>query len=213
MKSPGFTAVAVLTLALGIGANTAIFSFVNAWILHPLPYPQGDRLVVLLGQNKKTGSIDHVIEPGNFYDFQRETKDFEELCVWNVSFFNLNGDGQPERIQGYRVSWNFFETLGVKPEQGRAFLPEEDQPGAGHEVILSRGLWETRFAGDPHILGRNIQIGGEAYTVVGVMPAKFQLPISGEANIWVPLALSSQERANRRIAGCLRWGDSSQASC
>jgi putative ABC transport system permease protein len=206
MKSPGFTAVAVLTLALGIGANTAIFSFVNAWILHPLPYPQGDRLVVLMGQNKKTGSIDHVIEPGNFYDFQRETKDFEELCTWNVSFFNLNGDSQPERVQGYRVSWNFFETLGVKPALGRAFLPQEDQPGAGHEVILSRGLWETRFAGDSHILGRNLQIGGEAYTVVGVMPEKFQLPITGEANIWVPLALSAEQRADRRSSWLFAMG-------
>ncbi len=197
-KSPGFTAVAVLTLALGIGANTAIFSFVNAWILHPLPYPQGDRLVVLLGQNKKTGTTNNSIEPGNFYDFQRETKDFEELCAWNPTSFNLTGDGPPERIQGHRVSWNFFETLGAKPTLGRTFLPQEDQSGAGHEVILSRGLWETRFAGDPHILGRNVQIGGESYTIVGVMPAKFQLPLAGEANIWLPLALSSQERADRR---------------
>jgi predicted permease len=197
-NSPGFTAVAILTLALGIGANTAIFSFVNAWILHPLPYPQGDRLVVFLGQNKKSGSTSLGIEAANFNDIQREVRDFEELCTWSPAKFNLTSNGQPERVQGYRVGWNFFETLGAKPALGRAFLPQEDEPGAAHVVILSRGLWETRFASDPHILGRNMQIGGESYTVVGVMPAKFQLPLTGDANIWVPLALSSQERADRQ---------------
>jgi putative ABC transport system permease protein len=199
-KSPGFTVVAVLALALGIGANTAMFSYVNAWVLHPLPYPHGDRLVVLLGQNTKTGSTGTTIDPGDFYDFQRQSHDFEELCAWNMTSFNLTGNGTPERIPGNRVSWNFFETLGATPGLGRTFLPQEDQPGAGHVVILSRGLWETRFAGDPNILGRHIHINGESYSVVGVMPAKFQLPLAGESNVWVPLALSAQERSNRQAA-------------
>jgi putative ABC transport system permease protein len=199
MKSPGFTAVAVLTLALGIGANTAMFSFVNAWIIHPLPYRQGDRLVVLLTENTKTGNTDNSIEAANFFDVKGTAQDFEEVCAWTPWSFNLTGDGPPERVQGYRVGWNFFETLAATPALGRTFSPQEDQPGAGHVAILSRGLWETRYAGDPHILGRSIQLGGESYTVVGVMPAKFQLPLTGEANIWVPLALSDQERADRRV--------------
>jgi putative ABC transport system permease protein len=205
-KSPGFAAIAVLTLALGIGANTAMFSFVDSWVLHPLPYPHGDRLVVLLGRNTKTGSTSNSIEPGNFFDVQHEARDFEDLCLWTSWSFNLTGDGPPERVQGSRVSWNFFKTLGATPALGRVFLPREDQPDAGHVAILSRGLWETKFADDPHILGRSIQLGGESYTVVGVMPAKFQLPLLGESNIWVPLALSEQERAERRASSLEAMG-------
>src|SRR5271166_4703638 len=99
-KSPGFTAVAVLTLALGIGANTAMFSFVNTWVLHPLPYPHGDRLVVLLGENTKTGGTSNELEAANFYDIQHDARDFEELCMWTSWSFNLTGDGPPERVQG-----------------------------------------------------------------------------------------------------------------
>src|SRR5215469_14039919 len=198
VKSPGFTIVAVLALALGIGANTAMFTYVNAWVLHPLPYPHGDRLIVLLGQNKKTGGTSNTIAPANFYDFQRQTRDLEDLCAWSPTSFNLTGSGTPERIDGNRVTWNFFQTLGAAPALGRAFLPQEDQPGAARVVILSRGLWETRFGGDPHILGTRIHINGESYSVVGVMPAKFQLPLTGESNIWVPLALSAEERADRK---------------
>jgi putative ABC transport system permease protein len=205
-KGPGFTTVAVLTLALGVGANTAMFSFVNSWVLHPLPYPHSDRLVVLLDENTKTGGTNNQIEAANFYDIQHDARDFEELCMWTSWSFNLTGDGPPERIQGSRVAWNFFATLGATPALGRTFLPQEDQPGAGHVAILSRGLWETKFAGDPRILGRSIELGGESYAVVGVMPAKFQLPLLGESNIWVPLALSPQERAERRMSSLSAMG-------
>jgi putative ABC transport system permease protein len=198
VKNPGFTIVAVLALALGIGANTAMFSYVNAWVLHPLPYPHSERLVVLLGDNTRTGGTSHGIHPGDFYDFQRESRDFQNLCAWTVDPFNLTGNGTPERIQGNRVSWNFFDTLGAKPVLGRTFLPEEDQPGAGHVAILSHGLWETRFGADPQIVGKKVQIDGESYVVVGVMAPEFQLPLTGEANIWVPLALSSKARAGRQ---------------
>ncbi len=196
-KNPGFTAIAVLTLALGIGANTSIFSFVNAWIINPLPYPQSDRLTVVQGLNTQKGWTDRVNTPADFYDWQRESKDFEVLCAWSVASFNLAGDGPPQRVAGYRVTWNFFETLSARPLMGRTFLPSDDQSGAQRVVVISRGLWETRFAGDPHIVGRNIKIGGESYLVVGVMPANFQLPITGEANLWTPLALSQKEREDR----------------
>lgn len=199
-KSPGFTLVAVVALAFGIGANTAMFSYVNAWVLHPLPYPHSDRLVLLIGQNTKTGSLGRMIDAADFYDLQRSSRDFEEICAWRVSSFNLTGDGAPERIDGYRVSWNFFETLGAKAALGRTFLPQEDAPGAGHVAVLSRGLWETRFAGDPQIVGRKIKIDSESYEVVGIMPSKFQLPLTGESNVWIPLALSVEERTERAKA-------------
>jgi len=192
-KSPGFTLVAIVALALGIGANTAMFSYVNAWVLHPLPYPHGDRLLLILGQDTKTGSLLRVTNAADFDDIQRDARDFEETCAWDTASFNLTGSGTPERIQGNRVSWNFFDTLGAKPALGRTFLPQEDKPGAPHVVIISRGLWETRFAGDTHILGRRIQIDGESYAVVGIMPAKFQLPLTGLSNVWVPLALPPQQ--------------------
>jgi putative ABC transport system permease protein len=200
VKSPGFTLVAVVALAFGIGANTAMFSYVNAWVLHPLPYPHGDRLVLFIGQNTKTGSMSRMIDAADFYDLQRGSRDFEELCAWRTSSFNLTGDGAPERIDGYRVSWNFFETLGAKAAVGRTFLPQEDEPGAGHVAILSRGLWKTRFAGDPQILGRKVKIDGESYEVVGIMPSKFQLPLTGESNVWLPLALPAEERTERAKA-------------
>jgi len=197
-KSPGFTAVAVLTLALGIGANTAMFSYVNAWVIHPLPYPHSDRLTLLLDENTKTGARNRLINAGNFYDFQRDDHDFEQISGVLPASLNLTGSGTPERVDGARVTWNFFDTLGAKATLGRTFLPQEDEPGAGHVAIISRGLWETRFAGDPEILGRKIQIDGETYVVVGVMPAKFQLPLTGRSNVWIPMALSSEQRADRQ---------------
>jgi putative ABC transport system permease protein len=197
LKNPGFTAVVVLTLALGIGANTAIFSFVNAWIINPLPYPDSDRLVVIQSLDTKTGLTENGSTAADFHDWQVQSKDFEELAAWVSYAFNLAGDGPPERVIGSRVSWNFFQTLGAKPFLGRAFLPSDDEAGAPHVAILSRGLWETRFAGDAHIVGRQIKIGGESYTVVGVMPANFQLPLAGRSNLWTPLALSQKELNDR----------------
>ena len=197
LKNPGFTAVVVLTLALGIGANTAIFSFVNAWIINPLPYPDSDRLVVIQSLDTKTGLTDNGSTAADFHDWLLQSKDFEELAAWTPHQFNLAGDGPPERVIGSRVSWNFFQTLGAKPFLGRAFIQSDDAEGAPHVVILSRGLWETRFAGDPNIVGRQIKIGGESYSVVGVMPAKFQLPLAGRSNLWTPLALSQKELNDR----------------
>ena len=197
LKNLGFTAVVVLTLALGIGANTAIFSFVNSWIINPLPYPNSDRLIVVESLNTKTGGTGQQSTAADFRDWQLQSKDFDELAAWDSHAFNLAGDGPPERVAGDRVSWNFFQTLGAKPILGRVFLPSDDVDGAPHVAILSRGLWETRFAADPQIVGRQIKVGGESYTVVGVMPASFQLPLSGHSNIWTPLALSQKELDDR----------------
>ena len=199
-KNPGFTAIAVLTLALGIGANTAIFSCINAWIIKPLPYPQSDRLMVFAAHDKKNGwTTEHTTSAADFFDFQKQNTSFEQTVAWTDASLNLAGEGHPELVDGGRVTWNFFDTLGAsaKPILGRTFTAEDDRSGAPHVVILSEGLWQGRYAADPKIIGRNIAIGGEAYTVVGVMPGRFQFPLIGIVNLWTPLALTDKQRADR----------------
>lgn len=197
-KNPGFTAIAVLTLALGIGANTAIFSCINAWIIKPLPYPQSDRLMVFAAHDKKNGwTAERTTSPADFFDFQKQNSSFDQTVAWTSASLNLTGNGSPELVDGGRVTWNFFDTLGAKPMLGRTFAPDDDRSGAPHVVILSEGLWQARYAADPKTIGRSIAIGGEAYTVVGVMPGKFQFPLMGIANLWTPLALTDKQRADR----------------
>jgi putative ABC transport system permease protein len=197
-KNPGFTLVAILTLAVGIGANTAMFSYVNAWLIKPLPYPQADRLFIFESHDKKRGwTSESITSTASFLDFQKQNTSFEQTVGWTGWNFNLTGDGNPALIEGGRVSWNYFDVLGAKPLLGRTFTQDEDGPGAPHVAILSEGLWQSRYAGDPKIIGRNIKIEGEAYTVVGVMPATFQLPLMGIANLWTPLALTEKDRADR----------------
>ncbi len=197
-KSPGFTAVVVLTLALGIGGNTAIFSYIDAWFIKPLPFPHPDRLVIFETQDKKRGwTSGGVTSAADFFDFQKQNTSFEQTVAWTVANFNLTSDGSPELVEGGRVSWNYFDALAAKPILGRTFTAEDDRSGAPHVVILSGGLWQGRYAGDPKVIGRSISIGGEAYTVVGVMPGTFQFPLMGVANLWTPLALTDKQRADR----------------
>ncbi len=197
-KSPGFTAVVVLTLALGIGGNTAIFSYIDAWFIKPLPFPHPDRLVIFETQDKKHGwTSGGVTSAADFFDFQKQNTSFEQTVAWTVANFNLTSDGSPELVEGGRVSCNYFDALAAKPILGRTFTAEDDRSGAPHVVILSGGLWQGRYAGDPKVIGRSISIGGEAYTVVGVMPGTFQFPLMGVANLWTPLALTDKQRADR----------------
>jgi predicted permease len=196
-KSPGFTTVAVLTLALGIGANTAIFSYVNAWLIHPLPYPHAEQLMVALSHNTKEGWTDETFTNADFLTYQKQASSFSQLAAWTSWFFNLTGDGTPDRVTGGLVSWNFFDTLGARPMLGRTFLPQDSRPGSSNVAILSQGLWETRFGGDPRIVGRKITLQGETYTVIGVMRSDFQFPLMGAANIWTPLAFDDKQSADR----------------
>jgi putative ABC transport system permease protein len=206
-KNPSFTAVAILTLALGIGANTAIFSYVNAWMIKPLPYPDADRLVVFESHDKKKGwTREGLTSTASFLDFQKQNTSFEHIALWTGWNFNLTGDGAPALVEGGRVSWSYFDALGVKPMLGRTFTPDEDRPGAGHVAILGQGLWQSRFDGDPEIIGRNIAIEGESYTVVGVMAGTFQFPLMGLANLWTPLALTDKERADRGSSWLTAFG-------
>ena len=197
-KSPAFAAIAVLTLGLGIGVNTAIFSFVDAWIIKPIPYPQADKLMVLIAHDKKKGwTSNGVSSTADFLDFQKQQSSFEQSAAWTQWNFNLTGDGPPALVDGGRVSWAFFDTLGVRPLLGRTFTASDDVSGAPHVAIISEGLWKSRYAQNPKIVGRNINIGDEAYTVVGVMPGKFQFPLLGICNIWTPQALTDKERSDR----------------
>jgi putative ABC transport system permease protein len=195
-KRPGFTVVAVLTLALGIGANTAIFSVVNAVLLRPLQFRDPDRLVMIWEDATFAGFPRNTPAPANYVDWKNQTRSFEDIAATHEETFNLTGDGEPERVAAYSTSANFFPLLGVAPGLGRTFLPDEDRVGANKVAVLSHGLWQTRYGGDPHILDREIQLDGQKYTVVGVMPAGFQF-MEGDVRLWVPLALEPEEMANR----------------
>jgi predicted permease len=195
-KRPGFTAVAVITLALGIGANTAIFSVVNTILLRPLPYKDPDRLVMVWEDATKHGYPRDTPAAANFVDWREQNKVFEGMAAVADQSFNLTGVGDPERLDGKRVSANLFGLLGVEPVLGRGFLPEEDAPGAGRVAVLSHGLWQRRFGADPAVVGRALDLNGQSYTVVGVMPPAFQFP-SPDVQLWVPIAFTQQQAASR----------------
>jgi putative ABC transport system permease protein len=171
-KSPAFTFTAIITLALGIGANTAIFSVVNAVLLRPLPYPNANQLVMLWEQNPHRGWFENIISGENFLDWQRQNHVFAGMAAFESNFFNLTGNPQAEEIAGERVSANLFSVLGVQPFRGRLFLPEENRHDKA-AVILSYGLWQQRYGSDPDLVGKGISLNGESYPVVGILPAAF----------------------------------------
>jgi predicted permease len=170
-KAPGFTAIAVLTLALGIGANTALFSVVNSVLLNPLAYPHSGELVALYG---KAPHYDKApISYPNFLDWQRDAKAFASMAIYRNESYNVTGSGEGERLSGYMVSAGFFPTLGVSPILGRTFRADDDVVGAAPAVILSGGLWKRKFNSSPDVLGKAMVLNGTAYTIVGVIPASF----------------------------------------
>jgi putative ABC transport system permease protein len=196
IRSPGFTAVAVLSLALGIGANTAIFSLVEAVLLRPLPFPEPDRLVMVWEASSGNKSLRGNPAPGNYSDWRTQNRVFEHVAAFSNTSFNLTGDGEPEKINGQAVTANFFALLGSKPVLGRTFLEEDDRPEAGKIVLLSYGLWQRRFGGDPNLLGRDILLNDQKFSVVGVIPADFQL-LGAEIGLWVPAAFSQHDLTDR----------------
>ena len=195
-KRPGFTAVAVLTLALGIGANTAIFSVVNAVLLRPLQFRDPDRLVMIWEDATFAGFPRNTPAPANYVDWKTQTQSFADMAASAESTFNLTGDGDPERVTAYKVTANFFPLFGVSPSLGRVFVADDDRPGAQKVTVLSHTLWQTRYGGDPQIINRDIQLDGEKYTVVGVMPQGFQF-FESDVRLWTPLALDGEDLANR----------------
>jgi len=198
IKNPGFTVVAVIALALGIGANSAIFSVVNAILLRPLPYKSPNQLVVIWENATHLGFPKDTPSPANFLDWRGQSTLFEGMAAFAERSFNLTGVGEPERLDGRRVSANLFDVLGVKPIIGRTFVSQEDQPGT-KVVLLNESLWKRRFGGDPGVIGRAVNLNGQPYTIVGVLPHTVHLPTSGNwrDQVWVPLAFPSEEAASR----------------
>src|SRR5690349_8059519 len=188
-RSPGFAAVAVVALALGIGANSAIFSIVNAVILKPLPYDKPEQLVQLWMRFTGIGipNDQNWVSAPEFVDLQ-QNQSFSHLAAISSTSYNINITGTPERIDSAVVSTSFFPLLGVQPQLGRVFLPEEGQAGRERVVLLSDGLWRRRFGADREISGRKVVMNGQSYLVVGVLPTDFQLPL--EAEVWTPLVFS-----------------------
>jgi len=196
LKRPGFTAVAVITLALGIGANTAIFSVVNAVLLRALPFPNADRLVMVWEDASFAGFPRNTPAPANYADWKTQNQVFEEMAALDERSFNLTGDGEPEKIEAFGVTANLFPLLGIKPALGRVFLSEEDKPEVNKVVIINHSLWQQRYGSERSIIGRELLLNGEKYTVVGVMPAGFQF-LDSHVGLWVPIAFTSEKLTQR----------------
>jgi putative ABC transport system permease protein len=201
LKNPGFTLLAVLTLALGIGANTAIFSVVNAVLLQPLPFREPERLVMVWRTNTERTMRDAPVSAPNFIDWKQRNEVFEQMAAWRIGNFNLTGDAEPEIAQGAEVTAGFFETLGVGPALGRGFLPHEDQPGAEPVIVLSHSLWQRRFGSEPGIIGKRLIVDARPVTVIGVMPQGFNHPLaySSEIKLWTILTLNPQANRNNHF--------------
>lgn len=201
VRSPGYTAIAILTLALGIGANTALFSVINGVLLNPLPLPEPNQLVTLHESkpNFDRGSISYP----NFLDWQRENHTFSSMAIARAYAFSLTGMGEAEQVNGEFLSSDFFPLLGVKPVIGRTFAPGEDRVGAGPIALISAGLWQRKFGGTPDVLGKNMMLDARDYTIIGVIPASFHLAIPGfrDREVYVPIGQWTNNLLLTRGAG------------
>jgi predicted permease len=201
VNKPGFTLIAVVTLSLGIGANTAIFSVVNSVLLRPLPYPNAERLMTIWEDHRaRNGPELEFTSPSGFEDWRDQAKSFDHVVALRDWQPTLTGQSDPEQLIGAQVSHDAFAMLGVTPALGRAFRPEEDQRGVESVVIISHGLWRQRFGADPSLVGKRISLNGESRKVIGVMPAGFKFPIIAGADIWRPIQPSFDSGCQR---GCM----------
>jgi len=210
-KNPGFAALAILTLAIGISANTAIFSLANAAFFRPLPYPNAERLAFLWQNNQRTGQSEGLVSYPNFADWRSQSHSFSDMAFFMSGKSILPGNGDAERTPGALVSVNFFSVLAVNPILGRSFSPEEQFPGHANVTVISYRLWRARFGGDPQILGRDLLSGsGDKHTIIGVMPASFAFP--DNSDIWIPREVSeffktkARQYPNQRVIGRLNPG-------
>ena len=195
LKSPGFTALAVLALALGIGANTAVFSVAIAFLKKPVALPNLDRLVMVLNlaPDQTTGWND--VSPADYLDWKKQAQSFKQIGATQQQDANFTGKGEPERVAALLASANFFDVVGVPPAMGRPFLPEEEQAGHDQEVVISYGLWQRRFGSDPNVLGKTAMINQRSYTIVGVTSKDFDFP--GGTQVYLPLTLTDQQKTDR----------------
>jgi putative ABC transport system permease protein len=215
-KNPGFAVTTILTLALGIGATTAIFSLVNAVLLRPLPFPEQDKLVwVAMGRTPRTAKTpDAALVEGSssypdYFDLRKDNKTLQYLASYHDNSFTVTGRGDARHVDGFTVGADFFRALGAHPERGRDFLAEDEKPGA-HVVMLGHALWQSTFGSDPDIVGKNVTIGGLSYTVAGVMPAGFNFPMQTPApqmwtTRWIQPAVIRQPSSAGRTS--LTWWD------
>src|SRR2546423_2318093 len=209
-KNPGFTAVAVLAVALGVGANTTIFSCVNALLLHPFAFKTTDRAVMVWEKSADNTWQHGSAAPANYLDWRDQTNVFEELATYNTHAFNLSEGDQPERVPGSLVTPNLFRVLGVSAERGRLFSDEEGRADASRVALVKHSLWQRRFNSDPELVGKTLRLDDKTYTVVGVMPDDFDFPLNS-SEIWVPLAFDQKDEKTRgnpslQVVGLLRPG-------
>jgi putative ABC transport system permease protein len=209
VRKPGFTAVAVLTLALGIGANTAIFSVVNGVLLRPLPYLDSNRIVTFHQSNPKGGIAREDVSPANFLDWRDRSRSYSEVAAAEPFGMSLTGAEEPEAWRVWRVTTGFFEILGVNALYGRTFLREEYQPGNQRAVIVGHRFWQRRFGADPNLVGQTLTLNGQPHTVVGIMPPGFEYP--SERDIWTPKVMREEDRQVRgtsylKVLGRLKPG-------
>jgi predicted permease len=190
-KQPGFTLIAVLTLALGIGANTTMFSVINSLLLKPVPFPEAERLVLVWQSRINDPKNRNIVSAPNYWEWEKQNDVFERMALLDSAGkgYSLAGDGEPERVSGVRVTAGFFDVLGSAPQLGRTFLPEEEQVGKHQVVVISDSLWRSRYNADPNIIGKTVKVDSEPHTVIGVMPPKFEFSLySPVRQLWVPVA-------------------------
>jgi putative ABC transport system permease protein len=195
-KNRGFTAIAVLTMAVGIGANTTIFSTLDAVVFRPFSFPDQDRLVTIFEHNPEVNIIRGSVAPANFNDWRDQASSLDNIAALRTETFDLSKGDQPERFTGNLTSVSFFDVLNVKPAYGRTFTFEDGRPGKNQVVILKHSLWQSRFGADPNIIDQPITLNGQSFTVIGVMPADFNYPFNG-GELWAPLVLSPKLQASR----------------
>src|SRR5580704_14901299 len=211
-KNLGFTALAVLTLAIGIGANTAIFGLANAAFFRPLPYPDAERLAFLWQNNQRTGETEGLVSYPNFYDWRSQSHSFADMAFFMSGKSILSTAGDPEFTPSALVSVNFFSVLGVNPAMGRSFTPDEQIPGHANVAVISNHLWRTKFEADPQVLRRAIGHGDDSRgdTIIGVMPAGFSFPEA--ADVWKPREVGeffktkARQYPNQHVIGRLNPG-------
>jgi putative ABC transport system permease protein len=215
IKRPGFTLIAVATLALGIGANSAIFSAINALLLNPLPFQNQDRVMSIWDKNPSRGVEHNEVTMANYLDWKAQNQSFDQLALYRWWSANVTGVDTPERVQGFLVTSNFMDALGAKPMMGRAFLTEENEPGKDRVAVITYSLWQRRFGGDPNIINKPITLNTITRTIVGVMPPRFNFPKGAE--VYAPIALTPElikSRGNHSyyVIGYLKPGVSAKAA-